>query len=115
MKKIEVHLFCSKSTTHPFPREERVHIFMRSMCKHGFMNGWFHFKDIVNQQPAFKIVNLDWRNEKAMIEIKDDLPWDVDDLLLCLSHEINFDKTLGFVAGDVVGGHFVHRNDLNTK
>ena len=74
MIRIEVHLHCVKSLTANPQWAERIHIFMRTMCKDGFLNGWLSFKDVSGNPPHFKIINLDWRSEKAIIELEEDLP-----------------------------------------
>lgn len=114
MKKlIEVHLFLNRSTTHPITPEERIKHVMQEMVKTGHVLGYWTTPDMVgitkgvHKAPDFKVVNIDWRNEKAMIEPITEFPgWDLDTVLLSIATKTEWSRAEGYKAVGIYGMYF---------
>lgn len=114
-EQIEVHLFLNKSKTHPITPEERIKHTMLEMVKNGYVFGYWSQCQLGSLMkgntllPDFKVINIDWRNEKAVIEPITQMPkWDLCEVLLTIAMRTEWNKNSGYIAKGLLGMYFCH-------
>lgn len=79
-------------------RQERIRHISRLMCRDGYILGWSCYGTSVTIPPQFKIVNIDWRNEIAVIVLLDET-LDTNDSIISFTHQIEVTKLHGCTLG----------------